>query len=164
MSEPKGQILPDSEFGELLTELAKKCERIVEIGTWHGQGSTLCLFRGLVRMTQLMWTIEQDETVWREAKGYYKDKSRIMFLNMHGVDAIGHLPTELDFILFDGHDEQTDGEFDLYLPRLTRFVALDDTNVRKNARQLKLLRDDLKWTLIKNRTGDRNGWAVFEKP
>lgn len=159
-----GQILPGSVFGDLLTALAKQSERIVEIGTWHGLGSTLCLSRGLVRPAQLMWTVEQDKAMWEEAQCRYRTKPRIMFLNMHGVDALGHLPAKIDLMLFDGHDDQTDGEFDLYLPRLTRFVALDDTNTRKNERQVRVLRDELKWRMVRHRPEDRNGWAIFERP
>lgn len=159
-----GQILPGSAFGDLLTELTKRSERIVEIGTWHGLGSTLCLSRGLLRATQLMWTIEQDKAVCEKAQRHYRDKPRIMFLNMRGVEALEHLPSEIDLMLFDGHDEHTDTEFDLYLPRLTRFVALDDTNTRKNARQLGVLRDALRWRVVRHCPEERNGWAVFERP
>ncbi|MDA1277250.1 MAG: hypothetical protein O2960_24835, partial [Verrucomicrobia bacterium] len=81
MSEPKGQILPNSEFGDLLTELAKKSETILEIGTWHGQGSTLCLAKGLVRPTQRMWTVDQSFEMWMEAKAHYVSDPRIRFLN-----------------------------------------------------------------------------------
>lgn len=160
MSEIKGQILPDSEFGELLTALAKQCENIVEIGTWHGKGSTLCLSRGLVRVTQCFWTIDPSKEMWLEAQGYYRD-ARMRFLNARTVDVLNKLPLNIHLILFDGHDEETDEEFDKLYTRLRKFVALDDTNVRKNQRQVKLLLER-GWRVLKQRTGDRNGWAVFE--
>jgi predicted O-methyltransferase YrrM len=163
MSEPKGQILPDSEFGDLLTSLATQSQTILEIGTWHGKGSTLCLARGLKRPDQHMWTVDRDKAVWEEARGYYKHEPRITFLNARTVDVLTQLPIEFDLVLFDGADEDTNEEFDLLLPRLNRFVALDDTNVQKNERQVKLL-TAWNWKLIKHRTGDRNGWAVFERP
>lgn len=163
MSEPKGQILPGSEFGDLLTELAKQCERIVEIGTWHGLGSTLCLSRGLVRTTQRLWTIEQSYEMWTEARGYYPREHRMRFLCAHAVDVIDELPNGIDLVLLDGHDEQTDFEFDLLLPKLTRFVALDDTNVRKNQRQVRLA-TEWGWRVIKiGAPGVRHGWAVYER-
>lgn len=158
-----GQILPDSEFGDLLTSLAAKCETILDIGTWHGKGSTLCLAQGLKRPTQRMWSIDRDEAMWKEASAYYKHDTRITFLHAQTVNALDRIPASLDLVLFDGADEDTNTEFDLLLLRLNRFVALDDTNVQKNERQVKLLRD-WGWRVIKQRTGDRNGWAVFERP
>lgn len=158
-----GQILPDSEFGDLLTSLATQCETILEIGTWHGKGSTLCLSRGLKRKTQRMWSIERDKTMWKEASTYYRHDSRITFLHAQTVNALELIPASLDLVLFDGADEDTNTEFDLLFPRLNRFVALDDTNVQKNERQVKLLQA-WNWKTVKQHTGDRNGWAVFEKP
>jgi len=163
MSEPKGQILPNSEFGDLLTEIASKSETILEIGTWHGQGSTLCLSRGLVRPTQRMWTVDQSKEMWKEARGYYPDEQRIRFLNAHTVDIMDEIPPLIDLVLFDGNDEQTDGEFDNLFPRIEKFIALDDTNEMKNKRQVNILKQILGWKVVKHQTGDRNGWAVFER-
>lgn len=56
----QGQILPGSEFGNLLTHLATESEMIVEIGTWFGGGSTKCLQLGLVRPSQRFVTVEFD--------------------------------------------------------------------------------------------------------
>lgn len=162
MSEPKGQILPDSEFGDLLTELSKKSETILEIGTWHGQGSTLCLARGLVRPTQRMWSVDKSKAMRDEAASYYPSERRIQFLNVEAIEILDELPS-MHLVLFDGDDESTDAEFDAILPRLSKYVALDDTNVRKNSRQVNILKQCLGWRVVKHRTGDRNGWAVFEK-
>lgn len=161
MSEPKGQILPGSKFGDALTELAKQCEKIVEIGTWHGQGSTLCLARGLIRPSQRIWTIEQSPEMWLEASRWYKDP-RIRFINGHALGVIDELPQAIDMVLFDGSDETTDQEFDALLPRLT-IAALDDTKERKNAKQRAMLLN-LKWAVIGDDQTDRNGWAIFKRP
>lgn len=163
MSELKGQILPDSEFGDLLTELAKKSETILEIGTWHGQGSTLCLSRGLVRPSQRMWTVDQSKEMWKEARGYYPDEERIRFLRAHTIDILDEVPPLIDLVLFDGNDEQTDGEFDKLFPRILKFVALDDTNERKNRRQRNILLQCRGWSVIGDKQNDRNGWSIFEK-
>lgn len=42
-----GQILPDSPFGKVLTELASQSQTILEVGTWKGGGSTTCIASGM---------------------------------------------------------------------------------------------------------------------
>jgi len=163
MSEPQGQILPNSEFGDCLTEFAKECETILEIGTWRGLGSTLCLSKGLVRTTQRMWTVDQSFEMWMEAKSHYVSESRIRFLNARTVDVLDEIPINLDLVLFDGDDIQTDREFDLIIPIIEKFIALDDTNERKNARQLSTLSNSSKWEIIRGSETQRNGWAIFKR-
>lgn len=58
MTQP--QILPDSQFGRILTELASRSKRIVEIGGGTGLGSTLCLANGATSSDQEMVTVEAD--------------------------------------------------------------------------------------------------------
>ena len=161
MNHPKGQILPGSPFGDLLTSIARRCETIVEIGTWRGQGSTLCIFNGLERPTQRFWTIEQDQAFWNEARRAYSDP-RVRFINAHAVGVLDELPPQIDMVLFDGHDVQTDGEFDLLKPRL-RIAALDDTREMKNRRQREMLLAE-GWTVLGDNQTDRNGWSIFERP
>lgn len=162
MMEPKGQILPATKFGDLLTDLAKECETILEIGTWHGLGSTLCLSLGLVRPTQRMWTVDQSLEMWKEARSYYPEEYRIRFLKAHAIDILDEIPQKIDLILFDGNDLQTDTEFDLLVGRIQKYAALDDTRERKNVRQ----RRDLvgRWITVADVQDERNGWAVFKRP
>jgi len=68
-----GQILPDSAFGKVLTQLAGQCRYILEIGTWKGQGSTVCLYNGLPP-TACLVTLEADEGAWREASKFWRAK------------------------------------------------------------------------------------------
>lgn len=79
MSEPKGQILPESNFGQVLTKLASLSNTIVEIGCWRGGGSTKCLALGLVRPEQKMWSIDISPEMVAEAKAGNPDP-RITFL------------------------------------------------------------------------------------
>lgn len=80
MSDPnKGQILPESNFGQVLTRLASLSNTIVEIGCWHGGGSTKCLAAGLVRPEQRMWSIDQSPEMVKEARVVNPDE-RITFL------------------------------------------------------------------------------------
>ena len=161
IEEPKGQILPGSPFGDMLTSLAKRSEVIVEIGTWHGLGSTLCLSKGLVRDSQRMWTFEADKRVSAEAKGYYTDP-RIEFVPTRFLDSVHLLPSVIDLILFDGSDEETDAEFD-YISPFCRVIALDDTNERKNRRQRQTL-IDTGWHILADYPHERHGWFIAERP
>lgn len=79
MSEPTGQILPDSNFGRVLTRLAINSNTIVELGCWRGGGSTMCLAAGLVRPEQRMWSIDISAQMVAEARERNPD-DRITFL------------------------------------------------------------------------------------
>lgn len=162
MSEPKGQILPGSAFGDMLTKLATRSENIVEVGTWHGLGSTQCLRLGLIRPTQMIWTIERSLEMWKEASRYHADEPRIRLINAHTIDVVDKLPMRIDLLLLDGNDEQTDEEFEVLEPRC-RVIALDDTNERK-CKWSRAQLIEMKWTVLADRSDDRNGWAIFERP
>lgn len=79
MNEPSGQIMPDTNFGKVLTRLAMNSNTIVEIGCWHGGGSTKCLAAGLVRPEQRMWSVDVSPKMIAEARGRNPDE-RITFL------------------------------------------------------------------------------------
>jgi hypothetical protein len=157
-----GQILPDSDFGKLLTELAKRSRTIVEIGSWHGEGSTRCLVNGLVHRAQTLWTIEADEKCAKEVCNRYRGNPQVICVNAKALDYRPFMPIKIDLLLLDGADETTDAEFDALHERC-KIIALDDTNERKNKRQVKLLRE-LGWREIAHQPDQRNGWAVFERP
>lgn len=77
--EPTGQIMPDTNFGMVLTRLAMNSNKIVEIGCWHGGGSTKCLAAGLVRPEQRMWSVDVSPQMITEARERNPDE-RITFL------------------------------------------------------------------------------------
>lgn len=154
----RGQILPESEFGRWLTELASRSANVVEIGGWHGEGSTRCLVEG--RPLNL-WTVEQDLECLRELHRLY-DKIPVTIVEGKALDVLSQLPAEIDLLLLDGDDLTTDDEFDQLFPRCRKWIALDDTNERKNSRQFRLL-TELGWRLVAGRSEERNGWAIFEK-
>lgn len=78
-----GQILPDSDFGKLLTRLASKCRSVVEVGTWKGQGSTVCLASGLPTDGNLI-SIESDFNAWSEASAYWRRHGDYRVRCLHG--------------------------------------------------------------------------------
>lgn len=154
----RAQIEAGTPFGCALTECAILSSNIVEIGAWHGEGSTVCLAKGMLLPVQRMWCVEQDPARWLEASRFHKDP-RIKFLNEVASEAVDQLPKRIDLILFDGGDETTDLEFDLLYSSCRGFIALDDVNERKNRRQyaaLKILRPVFRESLT-----DRTGWAIF---
>lgn len=77
--EPKGQILPEINFGQVLTKLASLSNTIVEIGCWRGGGSTKCLAAGLVKPEQRMWSVDVSPEMVASAKELNPDE-RITFL------------------------------------------------------------------------------------
>jgi predicted O-methyltransferase YrrM len=159
-TEPKGQILPGTRFGDMLTELAKQSETIVEIGSWHGLGSTKCLANGLVRSTQRMWTFETNIDVCKEASSYYND-DRIAFVN--GVLLLYPVLKNVNLLLLDGDDFDTDKEFELYKDRVD-VIALDDTLERKNRLQRAIiLNNPATWDVLADVTSERLGWMIARR-
>src|SRR5687768_17410508 len=71
-----GQILLESNFGQLLKRLAEEASeasdnaQIVEIGTWRGGGSTWCLRQGLKRGR--LTSFEMNSQFFAEAQELYR--------------------------------------------------------------------------------------------
>lgn len=172
MSEPKGQILPGSFFGDMLTQIAKQSETIVEIGTWFGQGSTLCLANGLIRPSQRIWSFDTSSECIKEAAAFHGGETRITFI--HGAISIdpgipremlvsmSMIPESIDLALIDGGECNGEGDFRVLYPR-TKIIALDDTNNEKNCKSLLSL-IEMQWDKIAWNAHDRNGWAIFRRP
>lgn len=161
MSKNLGQILPGTAFGDMLTKLARNSECIVEIGTWHGLGSTLCLQRGLERPEQRIWTVESDADCWKESSQRWKGEPRIKLILGRALNILDQLPDKIDLLLLDGDDITSFAEFLELYPRCKQ-VAMDDTNELKNKRSRQEA-IDLGWLTLADVIDDRNGWAVFEK-
>lgn len=154
----KGQITPDSPFGFLLTNHAQEAETIVELGTFGGMGSTLCLKIGL-RPSAKLYSVEIDPEMWRQAWVRWQDEPNMVFLlgrigdkfddyehpggesmrNTLGYDfsrdqffkapkVLDQLPDRLDAILIDAGEFSATGELDVLIERCTGIIALDDCN------------------------------------
>jgi len=194
MSHPTGQILPGSKFGNVLTDLAKQATFIVEIGTWHGEGSTRCLANGLTRPEQRLWTVESDKAVHEGAKARYSDP-RITFL--YGVVArvedmdlaksptdpkrqplwlaerdnlarhpnvLDQLPEKIDLLLLDGGEFTSDADLKALEERST-VIALDDIRRESAWKNFRnLMHLRQKWPIVAIDKEDRNGWVVFKRP
>lgn len=165
-----GQITPETEFGKALTQMAESANTIVEIGTWHGLGSTKCLQNGMLRPEQRMWTIEQDVEIFSGAKARFND-DRIQFLNgyiVNGTNAVGgknvipELPEQIDLLLIDGGDREAKSEFDLLIDR-TRIVAMDDTREVKNEENRRKV-IAMGWDILWDNLTERYGWMIARRP
>jgi hypothetical protein len=79
-----GQINLSSKFGKKLHDLAKDTlnKTFVEIGTWNGLGSTMCIYSGLKLRTDdwLFYSFETNTDKLTFAKNYYKN-TKIIFSN-----------------------------------------------------------------------------------
>jgi len=73
-----GQINLNSEMGKMLYEIALKdgINRIVEIGTWNGCGSTYCLARGIFdskKENAIFYSLESNQEFFSKAQSLYDD-------------------------------------------------------------------------------------------
>ncbi len=79
-----GQIQIDSKFGKILKQISERSNviNIVEIGTWNGLGSTLCILEGIKNKQQTNFiSIELIDEMHHVAKinlEKYKDKVKLL--------------------------------------------------------------------------------------
>lgn len=79
-----GQIQINSKFGKILKEISKRNNviNIVEIGTWNGLGSTLCILEGIKNKPQTnLVSIELIDEMYHSAKinlEKYQDKIKLL--------------------------------------------------------------------------------------
>jgi hypothetical protein len=71
-----------------------------------------------------------------------------------------YLPNQLHMIVLDGGEFSGYADWDILRKKNPIVVALDDTNVMKNARVLKELSEDSLWEK-RHASNERNGWAIF---
>ena len=70
------------------------------------------------------------------------------------------MPDVVDLLVLDGGEFSTWAEFSFLLPRLTRYLVLDDTRVRKARKVERFLTSAGGWYRI-GQGFDRNGWSVW---
>jgi len=88
LEEMPGQITLDTEFGKELRALASnpRYTVFVEVGTWNGEGSTLCLAEGMMdRKDANLISLETNYTQWALAKKFWADRQHAFKLHLlHG--------------------------------------------------------------------------------
>ena len=188
----QGQINLDSPAGQMIRDYAARedVHTIVEIGTWNGRGSTMCVIEGLKDKTEYSFTtLEADPRMYETALNLKPDFSGVNYvygtivkpdefytenLQEHEqpwlIDAIAistsaplamhHIPETIDLLVLDGCEFATRAEF-LKLKGRTRHIFLDDNSIRKNTLNRKDLLEDNRFETVADHPTDRNGWAMF---
>lgn len=84
--EVNGQITTSTERGTLLKKTIKKysCEKILEIGTWKGLGSTLCILESMNENSKFI-TIESNKLFFDIASSNLKEFSKNNFKMIYGT-------------------------------------------------------------------------------
>lgn len=110
----QGQITPDTPFGKALQELASDPQYniFLDVGTWRGLGTTLCLVRGAaLRRGTKIYSIEANAQLHREACENWRDRPACLEL-IHGKLTNQIMPTHK--IKEHPRFKQIEQHFDLY--------------------------------------------------
>jgi predicted O-methyltransferase YrrM len=78
-----GQIQNNSNFGKVLKTIAQRADvkNIVEIGTWNGLGSTLCILESIQNKETTFISIELIKEMYNHAKNNLRQYSKVILLN-----------------------------------------------------------------------------------
>jgi hypothetical protein len=77
-------------------------------------------------------------------------------------NVVNSLPKNLDLLILDGGEFSTLAEFKLIKERVSNWIILDDTNTRKCAEILKIIKSGNEFYLIYE-SEERNGTAIFKR-
>lgn len=77
-------------------------------------------------------------------------------------NVLSHIPSQIDLLILDGGEFSSYAEFLTLESRLSGFVVLDDTSVRKNKVVVEKLLVDKKFKLVWE-SDLRNGCAIFKR-
>jgi predicted O-methyltransferase YrrM len=71
-----GQMGLGGRIGQTLFTLASRPEvqQVLEVGTWNGEGSTWCLVNALHPARGRLVSVEADQTLYEQARGFYDGK------------------------------------------------------------------------------------------
>lgn len=188
----QGQISLDSSAGQMIRDYAARedVQTVVEIGTWNGRGSTMCVIEGLKEKTDYSFTtLEANPSMYETALQLKPDVSGVNYLygtivkpdqfytdnlQQHEqpwlVESIAictnaplvldKIPETIDLLVLDGCEFATRAEF-LKLKGRSRHIFMDDTSIRKNSLNRKDLLEDSRFETVADFPNDRNGWAMF---
>jgi len=98
--ELQGQILMSSERCELITKVIQEynCQKIVEIGTWKGMGSTLCILKSMSTTSEFI-TLESNKIFYDIAKSnleLYQDKLKMVYGTIVSIDEVNSFVSNLN--------------------------------------------------------------------
>lgn len=189
-----GQITMEQGFGQLLSGLASEAEVIVEFGTHDATGSTLCLYAGMSRSSQHLYTVDIDRDLQLKNADRFQPgvvtfihgtivkpeefmpfehpnpESRQYYeperdANARAPYVLDRIPEKIDLLLLDGGEWTSYVEF-MKLWDRCKVIALDDANAHKSNKNFRSF-NELRanhWEIIGADPFGRNGWAVFRRP
>lgn len=97
--------------------------------------------------------LSAEEDSWYEA-----DKKSIA----QSPNVLDSVPNQIDLLLLDGGEFSTYAEFLLLQPRVSKWLLLDDTKVRKGFKIVELLKEQTDFHLVYE-SDERNGVAIFRR-
>tara|TARA_B100000929_G_C15479571_1_gene410728 strand:- start:146 stop:784 length:639 start_codon:yes stop_codon:yes gene_type:complete len=155
-----GQINRNSELGEIVYSLAtnKQYKNYVEIGTWNGQGSTVCFWDGLSARDDdwLFFSFESDISFYEQAKVFFGEKANAQFNLVYGriINTEDMMPLDSPIVTahYENHDHQG-----IY----NRFFKYDVKAYQECDNKLKLL-DGLNIDVLLLDGGEFSTFAEFE--
>jgi hypothetical protein len=166
-----GQITLGSPLGDFLRTEAVQCDRILEVGTGSGLGSTCCLMAGMTEGASL-WTVEANKAQYDQGRANIRRQmnKRILVYPMlgllhktisdywHPIDAMQHRECyELDQrTVREGKViDLPEGRFDLVLLDGGEFTSLGDFMMVRDRTRMLVLDDCNKRVANKN-------WFAYE--
>jgi hypothetical protein len=208
MNTSQGQITTHTQCGMEIVKLleqeaGKTIQTIVEIGTWNGLGSTLCIIKGLYgRSIQSFYSLECNRDkhlaavdnlngylndtmslLWGTivdpqhitSEEYKKHFPKLLLSEQHrgwfdidiknckeSPNLLSQMPGSIDVLLLDGGEYTTLNEFEILLPRCSRYIILDDTKEDKCRECRELLLANSSWIEVVY-LEERNGFSIFKK-
>jgi hypothetical protein len=98
--ESQGQIIISSERCELIIKTIQEhnCQKIVEIGTWKGMGSTFCILNSMTPSSEFI-TLESNKIFHDIAKSNlvsYQDKLKMIYGTIVSIDEISSFTLNLN--------------------------------------------------------------------
>jgi hypothetical protein len=104
--------------------------------------------------------IANDLTLTEEERKWYINEEKIILnSNLINIDTIN----DIDFIILDGGEYTTQGDFDILIQKKPKYIALDDVNVYKCNIIRKKIIESNEWYIISENLKERNGWSVFKR-
>ena len=83
----KGQINMDSALGKEIFNICNKeqIRNIFEVGTWNGEGSTVCVMNAIIKKPfSMLYSVESSKSQYQQAVSFWKTKDtcdKLMLLN-----------------------------------------------------------------------------------
>lgn len=99
-----GQINMDSNAGKWLNSIASRdsVKTILEIGTWHGGGSTNCIYQAIKNLDKKLISLEINTEMYNNAKALYAEKKEVELIFGKITDELVDL-SKLDQLFFSDY-------------------------------------------------------------